>query len=237
MNNLTIPDFNDTIRPSNEIVFCSSAVGPLQEKLFELMEPTVKLYTKLHKMDYYLKVFPTPLDSTRPAPWGKIIIIKKLLNFYKTVIWIDSDALIYNPTIDIRGDINTNYPMQLVTHNNINPIFPNTGVWVVQKDSRSNDLLDAIWQQTHTINSAWWEQHALIELIGYRNPFLGEPKYEGTTKYSDWVGTLDLKWNSRHGDSSENPVIFHFPGFPYEQRLELMQKYFDEFKQKYLNQG
>lgn len=215
------------------MVICTSAIGETYHSMLKIMAPTVKYYANKHNIDYFINGQTSRFDSSRPPSWDKLILMRHLLKYYKTVMWIDADAIICNPNHDIRKDINHDFPMQLVTHFGIKPLFPNCGIWLIQQDPRSFELLEEIWAQTNFINHPWWEQGALLKLLGYKAGYTGKRKvhFYGPTKYSSWVGPLDLKWNSRptESDVAENPAIMHFVFVPLHIRIKKMKKQYKNF--------
>jgi hypothetical protein len=215
------------ITPKSDIAICSFATGNLHEQMLDYMKPTFENYCQKHYIDLYIYKLAERLDSSRPASWDKVLLIRYLLQFYKSIIWVDSDTMIANPNSDIRNDLDFTYPTQLVSYHNIDPIYPNLGVWVLNHDPKTFELLDCIWSQTDLINHPWWEQGALLKLIGYSTK-TNELRFLGSTKYSPWIGKLDLKWNSRpfNSDCSDDPVILHYCGILPDQRLIEMEKQF-----------
>lgn len=228
-----IPSISIPVNKKNDIIICTLAIGESHVAMMKIMVPTLEYYAKMHNIDCFINEQTVGFDPSRPPSWDKIILMKHMLNYYNTVIWIDADAIICNPIYDIRNDIDVNYPIQLVTHFGIKPLFPNGGVWIVQRDPRSLELLEAIWSQEQLINHPWWEQAALLTLLGYEPKYIGKRKvrYHGPTKFSSWVGPLDLKWNSRPSefDIAENPAIMHYVFIPHHIRIEKMKEQYQNF--------
>lgn len=88
-----------------------------------------------------------------------------MLQFYDTVIWVDCDAIICNPGPDIRNSLVGEYPMYLVNQEWGN--IPNTGVWVLKRNPKTKEILNKIWKNTKFLDHPWWEQAALMDLMGY----------------------------------------------------------------------
>lgn len=206
------------------MVICSFATGESHISMLKILKPTVKVYGKIYKIDPFLFASPQGLSS-RPTSWDKIIIMNHLLQHYKTVMWIDCDAILCNPAHNIRDDLDPSYAVQLVTDFGISPLFPNGGIWVAHRNKRTFELFDLIWNYNEMIDHPWWEQAALLKLLGYEPHYEGI-RYHGPTKYTDWVGPLDYKWNSRpyNGDSSPDPAILHFCRLSNDLRIKEMKK-------------
>jgi len=223
-----IPSLNLSLEPKNDSVICSLASAPLYETMLEITKPTLEYYAKLHKMDTFVSSIDYQVDSLRPPVWNKIALINNLLKHYKMVFWIDCDAIIVNPERDIRLDLNQQYPMHLVTHYGIQPNNPNTGVWVLENDPRVIVLLEDMWSRTDMVSNPWWDQGVLLNLLGYGLTHAYKD-YWGPTKYTNLVGDLDLKWNSRPLEQVQNPYIEHFSGLKYHERLEKLKEKYQEF--------
>ena len=51
------------------------------------------------------------LDPERPPAWSKILLLRKLLDSYDWLYWIDADALIMNPETRLEDIIDDRYSM------------------------------------------------------------------------------------------------------------------------------
>lgn len=203
------------------MIICSSATGEMHEMELKIMKPTVEAYAKKHNMDTIF--FTERFDSCRPASWDKIIILYNLLKNYDIVMWMDSDAIFLDNSLDIRTELNEDHVMFMVTHYGRSPIWPNGGLIVAKKDKKTFDLLNKIWNETDVIRHPWWEQQAIFNVLGYENSYHNIIAYH-PNEYSNLIGPLDLKWNCRpiDGDVSEDPIIMHYGGLPHETRISGM---------------
>jgi hypothetical protein len=227
-----IPVLKDiSITPKNDMLILNFSTGEQYKILQDIMAPTVHYYGYRHHIDTLVKYSNERLAPERPAAWDKIVLIRNLLEIYKTVMWIDCDAIICNPIDDIRTSLEEGYPIHISTHNGIPPNFPNTGVMVLHHDDISFELLEEIWKQEDMINHPWWEQGALIKLLGYEHEYHQNIRYHGPTKYTSAVATLDLRWNCRPPDKelADNPAIIHFCGLPVRRRISEMKKQYSYF--------
>lgn len=201
-----IPPLPFTWPPQNKMLICSLATGPKHIELLRIMAPTVTYYAMKYQMDSLVLPLDEPLDPTRPPAWDKVILIRHALSLYETVMWIDADAIICDPTRNIREALDSNYSMHLVAHDYEGKVTVNTGVWICRRDERVLELLDAVWNHTAYIQHPWWEQAALMDLIGYD---VASWTFRVPTSYSDLVQYLDDDWNCRPGRCN-NPVIKHY---------------------------
>lgn len=195
--------------------------------MMQIMAPTLGYYGELHGMDVLLCP-EVRLCPERPAAWDKVVLIRTLLERYETVVWIDCDAIITDPSRNILDALVPGVPMYVVAHRYEGRVVPNTGVWAVQRDPRSLDLLDEVWGHTEMIRHSWWENAALMDLIGL-DPRNGTCREFGQTPFSPRVGFLPVEWNSIRQDAAESPLIYHFLGEPAPVRLVGLQRCFGQF--------
>lgn len=192
-------------------LLCSLATGGEHMEMLDLLAPTAAYYARLHRMDLLMLPLPDVRLSSRPAAWDKIVLIHHMLKQYDTVVWIDADAIICDPNKDIRTALDRQIPMHMVAHRIGNRLVPNTGVWVCRSMPRTFQMLYHIWNDERYIEHRWWEQAALMDLIGF-DP--DSASFRGETPYTADVRFIDREWNSRQADSAENPVIYHYCSRP-----------------------
>lgn len=222
-----IPSLPFSWLPRNNMLICSLASGTDHLAMMQVMAPTVEYYAKKHNMDSLLIPMPgRRLEESRPPAWDKVILIHHALTMYDTVMWIDADAIICNPTKDIRKSLDPESPIHLVAHRLKDKMVPNTGVWVCRKEERAFELLKKIWNHREFINHRWWEQAALMDLIGYEPRDLSSV-FRGPTPYSSYIRFLGEEWNSRRVNPADDPVIIHFLGK--NKKMNEFHKRYKEF--------
>jgi hypothetical protein len=162
------------------------------------------------------------ISAGRPPAWGKVRLLRRLLDTYDRVVWVDSDAVIVDVKGDIFADVGRRTPLSLVVHRYSGLEVPNTGVMAIVSCRWSKRLLDRLWAAERFVDHKWWENAAMIEFLGYE---VEEPK--GSTRRASQdsrrVNELDLSWNSIPADPSPKPRIVHFPGMTQSERLTGMR--------------
>ena len=197
-------------------VLCSIGAGPHAE-LLEVSGATFAPFAARHGYDLCLRG--EVLARDRPASWSKVQLVRALLRVYEVVLWIDADAAIVDGSVDVLDSLDPGSLMALVAHNTNegdDPI-PNAGVWLLRRDWKTQRFLARVWRSTGYLHHKWWENAAILELLGYElDPKVRlvrpAPMYFRTT----FLGT---EWNSIPLDSSPAPRICHFPAEPLAQRL------------------
>jgi hypothetical protein len=188
------------------------AIGEPHIAFMRRMAPTVRYYAQRYRMDHLLlPLYGAALDPTRPAAWSKVVLIHHLLKTYDTVVWLDADTIVVDPGTDIRTELDPRAPMHVVAHRLGRKTIPNTGVWICRRDPRTFELLAAIWNHTEFVNDGWWEQAALMDLIGFE-PRERVCRFRGPTLYTSSVRFLNEKWNSRYAAPAPKTHILHFSG-------------------------
>ena len=152
--------------------------------------------------------------SDRPPSWSKLILVQELTQRYEYVWWIDADAIIVALDRDILAEVGGEADIWFARHpqdRDPDATVLNAGVFLARSGAFTRDLFQAMWDREEFIEHNWWENAALLDLLGYslEAPF---PKVRET----DWdgrIGTLDLAWNSVPGYcESPDAAVNHHAG-------------------------
>ena len=163
----------------------------------------------------------------RPIAWHRVRFIPELFDEgFEYVVWIDADALFMDFTQDVRSLLKPGKDLYLVQHHETGesgPV-PNTGFMIIRNSEWSRWLFHSIWQLDKYVHHKWWENAALIDLLGYRHLLGGE--YEPNNDILQYIEFLPEKWNHipRANVHVRRPVIKHFAGRSTEERRRLMQQ-------------
>lgn len=190
-------------RPSCAI--CSLATGRHCELLAE-SAPTLYAYGRIHGWNVILSS--EDLSEGRPASWAKIQLMLELLRQHDYVLWVDADALVVDLDRDLLAEVADDelHDVWLASHpqqRDDAATVPNAGVFLARSSPFAQLLLEAMWSAEQFVEHNWWENAALIYLLGQSL----EPPYP-VVRSSRWrtrVGQLDLAWNSVP-DSCESPT-------------------------------
>lgn len=202
------------------VVVCSGASGPHLE-LLDISAPTFSHYADRNRFDLHID---RNLGGERPPSWYKIPLLKELLADYDAAIWIDADAKVVAHHRNILDDADPSRPLWMVLHRAGDVMLPNAGVMVAYSDPLLLDFFDAAWGQTQYVDHPWWEQAAMLHLLGYSIDRPGGLASPGpATRWTPLVGWLGTEWNSMPHDPHPHPYIRHFSGMPFLSRLEGMR--------------
>ncbi|MDA8343115.1 MAG: hypothetical protein M0007_12940 [Actinomycetota bacterium] len=196
-------------------VICSIGTGPHAE-LLARSATTFRDYAERHGYDLCIHDQAEP--SGRPPAWAKVLLIRQQLDRYDLVLWIDADAAVTDPSVDIADLLGRRDLMALVAHTTPegdDPI-PNCGVWLLRSHRATRRFLDRVWDSTAYVEHRWWENAAVLDLLGYEL----EPRVRLVDPSPMFRHTrlLDTEWNSIPGDAAPRPRIVHFPGLPLDER-------------------
>ena len=197
-------------------VLCSLAVGP-QERLLSLAQGSFRRYAERH--GYELDLRRELLTEERPPPWSKVLLLRELLRTHELVLWIDADAVVVDGSRDIADDLRRRDFMGLVEHSYGDVAMPNTGVVLLRHGEMADRFLQAVWDQTDLVDHMWWENAAVMRLLGYD---LDPPRRSGESEFRDATTFLPKAWNSIRLDKAPQARIRHYPGYSLKTRYVFM---------------
>lgn len=227
-----IPSYDFKLTPTSNMVICCLGAGKNHESALKIMRPTVEYYGKLHQIDTLF--FTESFLPQKLAKRNKIFLIYNLLKYYDMVMWMDSDTIIVDPSMDIREELNSDHVMYMTSYFKRKPLFPNSGIIVAKKDPRTIEILEEVWKYQKKRRRVWWDQQAFMNMLGFKNKITKIISYNGPTKYTPLIGPLDVKWNSRpnRNDVAKFPIIEHHCGLPWSRRLLRLRKSYSTFLKK-----
>jgi hypothetical protein len=159
-------------------------------------------------------------EQDRPPSWGKITRIREVLQSgFDYCFFVDADAMFVRFDEDIRDHITAAKDLYLCWCSprtsekyNVWPAHFNVGVMIWRNCAWSIDFLNEIWRQSDFIHHAWWEQAAILNLLGYRSA-LGQGKDDPDQDRMAHVQRLSTDWNVLVGHTiGPDPIITHFAG-------------------------
>lgn len=200
----------------------------------DLCAASLARYAAAHGLE--LCVSRTLPDTGRPPAWAKIPVIERLLDDgCDFVLWVDADAVVVRAEPDIRAEIAADKNLYLACHQltgspmpgmTVSLDVPNTGVMLLRNTLWTRDFLRAVWAREAYLRHRWWENAAVLEVMGYHRLLdsaainAPDPAVMARVKWLDW------NWNSIPGAcEGRSPIIRHHTrADSLPQRVAAMQR-------------
>lgn len=195
------------------------------EELLDVSLPRFHTFAQLHGYDL---IAGQKLTNLPPA-WNKVPLLLDALTRYDQVVWLDCDLAIVDPSEDFPAIISSH---SLVRHFEDNSEVPNSGVWITTQ--QVIPLLKKMLDLPVFTNHGWWEQAALMTLMGYSVPPEGSNfsktrcRCVTATHWHDCCQFMRVKWNSHPNYRADNPKIVHCSYPNMLQRIEVMRALLDD---------
>lgn len=200
------------------------------EELLDVALPSYKAFAQRHGYDLLIgNSFESFINH--PPAWMKIPLLQSILSDYEEVVWFDCDLIVVDPSDDFPP-LASEKLHALVRHFEGDSEVPNSGVWRVKKQCgnlQGTGLLNCIRTLDVFRNHGWWEQAALMTLMGYCVPPEGS-HFPDTrcrcvykTQWYEACQFMRLAWNSHPNYRADHPKVVHcsYPDMP--RRLEVMR--------------
>lgn len=197
------------------------------KELLEVALPSYRVFAERHGYYLVLGVDESVNKLDLPPAWVKIPLLISALSTNDVAVWFDCDMVVVDPTEDFPM-FSTGKSHSLVRHFESLSEVPNTGVWRLTR--QCVPMLEMMMKLEVFRNHGWWEQAALMALMGYTVPPEGSDfsdtkcKNVVKTTYYDDCQFMRLCWNSHPNYRAERPRIVHCSYPDMAQRLMVMQE-------------
>jgi hypothetical protein len=202
---------------NNAVLLQNCYAGSEHVHLIEMVFSRHVRYCKYWKFDYRFEY--SDIIDLHVAPgeehgdWAKVKMIERALEDYEYVVWLDSDAFIWNVVIDLRSACIK--PANVVLYNN--PfLLPAVGAMYWRSCPEAKEMVQD-WLATMPGHANWWEQGEFQDLC--------------VSKWQerDWLGALPPEFN--HDDyitRCESPIVVGLHGYPgVVTRMEHFKRWLD----------
>ena len=202
------------------------------EELLDVALPTYKDFAHRHGYDFLVG---KKVDGSWGPAWNKVPLLINALERYEEVVWFDCDLVVVNPADDFppigsdpsKGTYTQDKLHSLVRHFEDDSEVPNSGVWRLRRGMET--LLQTMLGLEVFRDHGWWEQAALLTMMGYAVPPQGVSFNETRcwnvvqTQWYRECQFMRLCWNSHPNYRADKPRIIHcsYPSMP--RRLEVMR--------------
>ena len=192
------------------------------EELLDVALPGYKAFAQRH--GYELIVGDNVTDL--PPAWNKVSLLMEVLLHHEEVVLFDCDLIVVN-SADNFPSLRDGATHALVRHFDGGSEVPNSGVWWVTREIVP--LLAKMMDLEVFRDHGWWEQAALMTMMGYTVPPQGSD-YRKTqcrnvvqTRWFRECQFMRLAWNSHPNYRAERPRIVHCSYSDMSRRLEVMR--------------
>ena len=103
---------------------------------------------------YELELHTEIVDPTRPAPWSKIALLRRLAASHELLLWLDADLVVVDPRSISRASSRTGRFLYLVEHETQEGRMPNSGVMLLRGGEETIAFLDEVYAQEDLVESS-----------------------------------------------------------------------------------
>jgi hypothetical protein len=186
-------------------------VGAHREYL-DIARPSFQAFAKRHGYDY---IEAQQVGRQRPPAWYKVQCLLELLKSYDLAVFFGCDLVI----VDGRDDFPTpaaGWWQAMVTHHTHCGDVPNDDMWLCKREMIP--WLEKTWALDKYLNHGWWEQAALMDLMGYDPAIEHFPTHckDITNELYQHTYWLTNEWNVHTWDAPQptHPRIQHATMWP-----------------------
>jgi len=181
---------------------------------------SLRLYAAHHGFAVYVD---DAVSFERHPAWHRIkLIADRFAAGFEFVFWLDADAVVVRHDKSILDEVEPGKDLylvrQTVRHISETTPVPNTGVLLVRNTPWAAGFLRAVWDEVAYLDHAWFENAAVIKLLGFHS-LLGEGPDRPDDACLARVKFLPVEWNSlpMHHTATD-PIVRHYAGEPREVR-------------------
>jgi hypothetical protein len=144
-------------------VVATGASGELHRKFLEHTAPLTQRWAKSHGYEFVCARLEGPL----PPSWHKIdVMLDCFASGCDEVLWVDSDVAVLPTLLSPFSEMEPHHKQGLVLHRTECGDVPNCGVWAA-RSSLIPDLKLAMEMVEVLRENPWWEQSAVMQLMGF----------------------------------------------------------------------
>ena len=194
---------------NNAILIQQCYPGYGYEPMLELTRARNEDYCKAHGFDYQCLIDPVLDYPAIDGAWAKIELIRRAMDTYSNIVWLDADAMIADTSTDLRDAIQHNH-IGACWHRIPQLNHWNVGVLYISNTDETRKFINEWLRSYPAINDGWNEQGVFNRLA----------------MKSKTVVTLSDKWNATINVSMVPDAVvlgFHGAGNA-AQRYKLMQE-------------
>jgi galactosyl transferase GMA12/MNN10 family len=132
--------------------------------------------------------------ADRAPAWSKVVLLRRLIERYDYVLWIDADAIILDDSDDPASLLAERHYQALVRYRYGDEECACTGVWLLRKVDKAIAFLDAVWDSGDGyLRLHPWEQAAAMRLLGYS---VDPDRFVAATEWTEGTLWLGNEWDT-----------------------------------------
>ena len=180
--------------------------------------PLLERYAQRHGVTFAC----SNLFGARPPSWNKILMLQTALEQFDLVVWIDADVVVLEGDRWIGDELQPGTIHGLVAHDTECGEVPNCGVWICTREMLP--VLGELWGMEEFVRHPWWEQGALLTLLGYHVTEQPSAKRERPSDLYVRTTWLAPEWNHHPRDARkvDTPRFVHVT--QYAERLATVKE-------------
>jgi glycosyltransferase involved in cell wall biosynthesis len=216
------------------------------EKLSDITYKNNKEYCDLHGYDYIS--YKQNINNDKSAHWQKYLALKRHLRNYEWVLFLDTDCLIMNHTIELDSLIDENYSMIFENMGDRflgeNPEYENLMDWnynpissamLFKNDEISKEFINNIYENKIVPVRGIYDNTAVRVLLNkneyYKNKtkmFESDSRKLNSVWYTNKPSFLlqhEISWNDNKNIYKKGDFILHIVGYDIDERTSLAKQF------------
>ena len=234
---------NDLKEIKNTKKYKIKIVTSYDEKFKNIGDITSKTFEKYaKKYDYVFENVKMP-KFDRPYAWNKIKILLDEIqkNNFEYLLWVDADSYFNIYEKNISEIIDEKKEIYIAKHYcevhkgtkyknaKLTVLRINSGVMLLKSSEYNHNFLTKVWNNKKFINHQWWEQAAIMDIIGLRAEINHNLNDNIGNNILDKIKFLSGRWNSIPSKldmsmEKHNPIIIHMAGMKNDDRERYLKK-------------
>jgi hypothetical protein len=193
-----------------------------------LAQPTWHAFAALHGWQVAALDRPQYAGNRQEAKSTKLSLIREALANADVVLWLDADAMIIDPSVDIVGSFYEGDFQAFALEHFSNRFNPNTGVWLLRNREETWRFLEAVEAVQLPERYVWEDQARVMATLGWQLvPMPHGVKPVHPSPYLARTGWLSPEWNvisPEHQMLNSTVRIRHFAGQANARRPMMLQQ-------------
>lgn len=168
---------------------------------------------------YGFRLYKEGFDKSRHPAWSKLLFVKETLKDYKWVMWMDADAVVTNPNVELGRFIDDKFMFVVCRQKYpLDGNGANTGVFFIKSGKDADEFLDAVWSYWNRKgrDDSMWDQSGFryvmdVTPLKSKIKVLSRRNFNSLV-YHDSIGGRKEDYNSEEELWRKGDFVAHFGG-------------------------